>query len=155
MSRFVSSELRKVVIVGGAFNAVALTLTWIVEGSVFRFPRVLHALVVPAIIGSVAYAVTLVALERRGLGGKGPAAQMLLVWLVMCPLLVGVLASVFQLMEPLDAGLAMVLEARGQLWLSWSKTSQAMTRALAGVLGASWLLLRALLRALPQRGEPG
>ena len=55
----------------------------------------------------------------------------------------------------IHAELAMLLEARGQLWLSWSKTSQAMTRALAGVLGAAWLLLRTVLRALPPRGEPG
>jgi hypothetical protein len=136
----------KPTLAGGAALSLAVALAWFLEGHVFRSPRVISAVLIPAVLGSVAYVVTLLALEKRALGGKGPAAKVLLVWLVICPLLAGALGAVMLQLEPIDPETAAMLVELGEPKVSSSKVTQVMVRGLAAVLGASWLLVRTLAR---------
>jgi hypothetical protein len=136
-------------LVGALGAAVGVTGAWLFDERVFKLPGILAGFVIPTAICSVAYVATLLALARRGRDGAGIAALVLGIWAVLCPLLVGGAAWASHVASYSSDPDAAQLPFGQLAGIGSHKALQAAVRALLGVAGAGWLLVRALLRRRP------
>lgn len=136
----------RITAISGVALALAVGAAWFIEGHVFELPWPLAALVVPAALGSIAFAITLAQLARRGEDGIAVALFVLGSWAVLCPFVVAVLAYVVLRLEPVPPDLAALLAKAGPFYPYSHHVGEAASRAAVSVIGAGWLLVRVLMR---------